>query len=109
MLAIAYLPFAPLERPPGTSSDKLNHILAFWVLAWFADKSYPGPDLEPYRWALLMGHGLVIELVQGFLPFREFSLLHLAADAAGILCYKAAVWMRRSVRARSPTANTGER
>lgn len=93
VLAIAYLAFAPLERLPGAPSDKLNHLLAFAVLAWLADKSYPGRRLEPYRWMLLLGYGLTIELIQGFLPFREASLLDFAADATGVLCYSVVVWI----------------
>jgi VanZ family protein len=89
VLAITYLAFAPLEHEPGTPSDKLNHFLAFWVLAWLSDRSYPGRRLERYRWTLLLGYGLMIELVQGLLPYRDLSLLDFAADAAGILCYGA--------------------
>lgn len=93
VLAIAYLAFAPSEELPGSPSDKLNHFLAFGVLAWLAHKSYPERHLAPYRWILLLGYGLVIEVVQAFLPFRECSLLDFAADAAGILYYSALVWI----------------
>jgi len=87
VLVVSYLAFAPLEGLPGPSNDKLNHLLAFGMLSWLADRSYPGRRLEPYRWTLLLGYGLIIELIQGFLPYRELSLLDLAADAAGILGY----------------------
>jgi len=99
VLAIAYLAFVPVQHAPGTPSDKLNHFLAFAVLAWLAELGYPGRHLARYRWTLLLGYGLLIELVQGFLPYRELSPLDLAADAAGILCYGAIVrisgWLRR--------------
>ncbi|MCG6863445.1 MAG: VanZ family protein [Chromatiaceae bacterium] len=87
VLAISYLAFAPLEQAPGTSSDKLNHFLAFFVLAWLADRSYPGRHLASFRWTFLFGYAFLIELVQAFLPFRESSLLDFVADAVGILGY----------------------
>jgi VanZ family protein len=37
---------------------------------------------------LLLGYGLLIELIQRELPYREFSLFDLAADALGILLYQ---------------------
>ena len=100
VLAISYLAFAPLEQPPGPQSDKLNHLLAFAVLAWLADRSFPGSRLAPYRWSLLLGYGLMIELIQGFLPFRELSVLDFAANLAGILTYDVALLIRRRARPR---------
>jgi VanZ family protein len=95
VLAIAYLAFAPIEHVPGAPSDKLNHFFAFSVLAWLADMAYPGRRLAPHRFTLLLGYGLLIELIQGFLPYRELSPLDFAADAAGILFYNTIVWIRR--------------
>jgi VanZ family protein len=88
VLAVAWLAFAPLtEPPPGLSWDKGNHALAFFVMAWLADGGYPGRSRALARWGLLLGYGLLIELVQRLLPFREFSLLDWSADALGILLY----------------------
>jgi VanZ family protein len=98
VLVISYLAFAPVEQLPETPSDKLDHFLAFAVLAWLADRSFPGRQWEVRRSFLLLGYGLLIELVQYFLPVRECSLLDLAADAAGILCYGAAVRIYQSFR-----------
>jgi VanZ family protein len=92
VLAIAYLAFAPLDQAVGAPSDKLNHILAFAVLSWLAEGSFPGDRRAPIRWTLLMTYGLVIEIVQAFLPYREFSLLDVAADGMGILLYSCFAW-----------------
>jgi len=97
VLVIAYLAFAPLKQLPGTN-DKFDHFLAFGVLAWLADRSYPGRRLQPYRWTFLLGYGLMIELIQGLLPFRDCSLLDFAADASGIAGYELllrARWLMR--------------
>ncbi|MCF7983776.1 MAG: hypothetical protein K9L70_05185 [Thiohalocapsa sp.] len=85
--AVAYLAFAPLDAPPVFSYDKSNHLLAFAVMAWLADASWPGPAVARLRWALLLGYGLLIELVQSQLPYRDFSLLDLVANVLGIGMY----------------------
>ena len=46
-------------------------VLAFFVMAALADSGYPGRNWELPRWGLLLGYGLVIELVQWQLPYRE--------------------------------------
>ena len=90
---ISVLAFAPLSSTPGTGYDKVNHILAFFVLAGLADLAYPVPSSDHgwARWACLLGFGFFIEAVQYFLPYREFSLLDLAADGFGIWLYVAGV------------------
>ena len=90
--AISYLAFAPLTAAALPSNDKVNHIAAFLVLAWLAEGAYPGRSAAIPRWGLLVLYGLVIEVVQHYLPYRHFSLLDLAADVAGILAY--VVWRR---------------
>lgn len=87
VLAVAVLAFTPSADPPGTSWDKANHLLAFGVMAWLADLGWPGQQRALPRWGLLLGYGLLIEVVQHFIPMRHFSLLDLAADATGILIY----------------------
>jgi VanZ family protein len=88
---ISFLAFAPLASAPGTGHDKVNHIMAFFVLTGLADRAYPGPS--PGRgwrkWVSVLAFGLFIEAVQYFLPYREFSLWDLGADGIGILLYVA--------------------
>jgi VanZ family protein len=71
---------------PTTGWDKLNHILAFFVLLGLLDNAYPA-----LRWLnklfLLLVYGVVIECWQGLLPAREFSLLDVVADGVGLLLY----------------------
>jgi len=88
VLAVAWLAFAPLQAAVGFSYDKSNHLLAFFVMAALADGGWPGRRHAPARIALLLGYGLLIELIQRELPYREFSLFDLAADALGILLYQ---------------------
>lgn len=86
LLVIAALAFGPPVGPEGPEHlDKLNHLLAFALLAVLAQAAYPDRPRAPLRWTLLLGYGLLIEAVQALLPERELSLLDLAADGAGIL------------------------
>jgi VanZ family protein len=87
VVAVGVLAFAPLEHPVGFSYDKTNHSIAFLTLAWLADGAHPGRERAAARWALLLGYGLLIELVQHFLPYRAFSWLDFAADGLGALAY----------------------
>ncbi len=54
------------------SSDKYRHILAFVTLAFLFDLSYFIPDMV--KFALLALYGIVIELVQWALPYRDFDM-----------------------------------
>ena len=101
LASIAMLAFAPLSIDPGTGNDKINHILAFGVLAALVDGSFPGPGPGQgwAKWFSLLGYGLLIEAVQFFLPFREASGWDLLADAAGIGLYVAGARLVATVRA----------
>ena len=105
LVGITVLAFAPLASDPGTGNDKLNHLLAFGVLAALVDRSFPSqePGQGWGKWASLLGYGLFIEVVQSFLPYREASGWDLLADGAGIGLYVVVarrVTMRRAGRTR---------
>lgn len=87
--AVGVLAFAPPAGPPGPAGlDKLQHAAAFAVLAALAGGAWPQRPAT-LRWGLLLAYGLLIEAVQAFLPYRDFSLFDLAADGAGIFVYAA--------------------
>lgn len=69
------------------TNDKVKHILAFYVLSFLADYSVPGVKFKLGKGLAILGYGLLIEVIQYFLPYREFSLFDLAADAIGITAY----------------------
>ncbi len=88
VLLICFFAFAPVEDTLVASvNDKLQHFSAFFVLALLLDFAFPR---APYRWRkclLLVVYGLLIEVVQYFLPWRSFSLLDWAVDIAALLTY----------------------
>jgi len=68
---------------PSSPSDKVNHLIAFLELTLLMRLGWP--QLKPlYFVPLLLGFGLLIEIVQATLPYRDFSLADVAADAVGI-------------------------
>lgn len=92
-IAIAILAFGTLDENVGELSyDKANHIIAFFVLAFLLDYSYP-QNIHPQitffkvKMVILLAYAIFIEVVQYFLPYRTFSVIDIAADLAGILIY----------------------
>jgi VanZ family protein len=67
-------------------ADKLQHALVFFVLAALAEAAWPRALRRAMAGVFL--YGLLIESVQWFLPWREFSLLDWLADGVGV-----ALWL----------------
>lgn len=67
--------------------DKLSHFLAFGTLAFLGDFSFPEGTFGLRKFLWLLGYGLLIEVVQYFLPDRTPSLLDLSTDCVGIVAY----------------------
>jgi VanZ family protein len=85
LVAVTYLATTRHEYPVVKDVwDKANHILAFYVLALLTDLSFPSSRSGWAKVAVLLAYGLLIEVIQSFLPRREASLLDLAANGAGI-------------------------
>jgi VanZ family protein len=88
LVVITVLATTQIDYPAVSSlNDKFSHIAAFYVLALLVDFSTPDSRYTLSKAAPLLGYGLLIEVVQYFLPHRTFSLLDLAADAAGLALY----------------------
>lgn len=84
VLAIGFLATTNNPYPvPSSSSDKVNHVIAFLELTILTRLAWP--ELRAIWFVpALLGFGLGIEIIQANLPYREFSLADLAADGAGI-------------------------
>jgi len=82
--------------------DKLFHFIGFGTFAFFCGLAFP--KLNAIRVIIIASLlGIVVEIVQSFLPHRGFSYLDMLADLAGILAAVTFLWLnRRSLR---PEAN----
>lgn len=82
-----YLAFSPGGNTLHNHfNDKLMHAVGFFVMTGLAHLAHP----QSWRkWPMLglIVFGLAIELVQGYLPYRSFSMLDWAADILGIVAY----------------------
>ncbi len=85
LLAIEFLATATVGIESVTLGwDKLNHLFAFIVLYILMSLAFRNLNMV-YKVLLLFVFGLQIEIVQSFLPPREFSYLDLVGDILGIM------------------------
>jgi len=85
IITIEYLATTSVEiKPIQNSWDKANHFIAFFTLYVILSLGYPKLDVIK-KALILLAFGTQIEVVQYFLPNREFSLLDIFADSVGIV------------------------
>jgi VanZ family protein len=88
VITVLHLATTPLHYPMVEDvNDKASHVLAFFGLALLLDFSFPDSGLGRRKILALLAFGLLIEVIQYYLPYRTFSLLDWAADGAGIALY----------------------
>jgi len=81
-------------------NDKLGHALVFLFLAAITDHAFATSAFNWNKALWLMFYGIAIEVLQHYIPGREFSLLDMAADASGLLIY---FFFTRTLIQRTPT------
>ena len=86
---ILWLALSP--NPPNPAGlfdlDKVNHVVAFFVLSLLADYSYLARSALLSKGMALLGFGLLIEGLQYWVGYRYFEIADLVADGGGILLY----------------------
>lgn len=84
LVFILYLATTPLDYPvPSSINDKLNHGIAFVTLTLLLRLAHQRLE-RVWQVVSLAAYGLLIEVIQHFLPWRDFSLLDWLADLTGI-------------------------
>lgn len=88
VISVAWLALSPNPpRQADTGWDKLNHVLAFTVLAVCArGAAADSPRLAHRLWWLLVAFGGLIEIAQTQVPGRSGEWTDLLADAVGVAC-----------------------
>lgn len=99
MAGTAWFAFTPVTVP-GVERvwDKLQHVAAFFVLAWLLDLSLQG-RARTLQAGALIAWGAAIEAVQHTLPYRHASMADLFADVVGVAAYLAIAAASRRLRA----------
>jgi VanZ family protein len=107
VILVAYLSFGQLnETPIANINDKFGHTAAFLCLAFLLDFA---TARQKWGWSKalpLLAYGLLIEIVQYHLPYREFSLWDLAADGLGLLIYPVSYPLLRHLPVLAPRWNS---
>jgi VanZ family protein len=98
LIVITHLATTPLHYPVIKHIlDKANHLAAFYVLALLVDFSFPKTSFGAAKSGALLIYGILIEVIQSFLPHRMASVLDVVADALGIACYALSIPLLRRV------------
>ena len=83
-IAIEYLATTTQEiKPLAHTWDKANHFIAFMTLYILLSLAYKNLSIL-MKIALLLAFGMQIEIVQSFIPGRDFSGFDVVADSVGI-------------------------
>ncbi|MDA9175218.1 VanZ family protein [Gammaproteobacteria bacterium] len=86
ILAISFL--AMTEKNPSSQSlidDKLLHFLCFAYLT-IISKFAQFIDQDFWLYVIVFAYGILIEIVQMYLPYRSFEFLDIFANFMAILC-----------------------
>ena len=77
----------PSNLPQIQVSDKIAHLIAFFVLIFLADYSYTPSSNKIAKTLWLLMFGLLIEIAQYYTSWRSAEWQDLLADLIGILLY----------------------
>ena len=72
-------------------ADKIKHIFAFFTLSFLLNKATSTVGHRVRNIFILLSFGILIEVVQMFLPYRESSVADVYADLTGILIFQLAL------------------
>jgi len=84
LVSIEYLATTTREiKPLEHTWDKANHFIAFMTLYVLLSLAYRNLSVV-IKIVLLLAFGMQIEIVQSFIPGRDFSGFDVVADSVGI-------------------------
>lgn len=93
VLVIAWQSLVPMPIAAASLvSDKLLHLLAFLLLGFLVDASWPDRPFDWRKFGPLALYGGAIEGLQSFVPGRLASWGDLLADLAGLAIYGIIAW-----------------
>ncbi len=88
LIFVAWAALTPVYEPkPQLINDKLAHLLAYFALAMTTDHAFATTPFSLKKFSLLFIYGIGLEVLQQYVPGRDFSLLDMLANASGLLIY----------------------
>ncbi|CAA6806632.1 MAG: Unknown protein [uncultured Sulfurovum sp.] len=91
VIVILYKALTPTSGDPFfdfNHSDKVLHVLAFFVLSFLLNRSSSSIAKRIRNIFSLLAFGILIEILQSFTGYREVSLADVLADLLGILLFQ---------------------
>ncbi|MCM8773580.1 MAG: VanZ family protein [Candidatus Omnitrophica bacterium] len=87
---VLFISLFPLEGPRflgGIPWDKIIHFFIYFIFAIITYKTF-FKSLHPYLYVFVynFSFGLIVEIIQYFLPYRTFEFKDLFFNSLGILC-----------------------
>jgi len=85
-------------------ADKIFHFIGFGAFALFCGLAFPKLS---NLWVISIGSllGIVVEIIQSFLPHRGFSYADMLADLIGIVTAVTFLWLIRKIQATQTETN----
>lgn len=87
VVSILWLALTPNPPRAGFDLDKVNHIVAFFVLAGLMEYAFPNLGAWAVKLLPLVAFGLAIEMLQFWIGYRYFEWMDLVADGVGLLLF----------------------
>lgn len=75
----------PPELPEFHSSDKLGHLLAYFMLMGWFGQLYPAFSRQIISALSFVLMGILLEFVQGWSGYRMFDVLDMLVNTTGVL------------------------
>ena len=90
MVSILAISWLAIAEPASFSSkglidDKILHFLCFAYLT-IIFKFARFTDQDFWVYVIVLGYGILIEIVQMYIPYRSFEFFDILADLMGIFC-----------------------
>lgn len=98
IILVIFLSLIPSAAIGGAMpSDKLAHFLAYGVMGVLASLSVKSISKKVLLFILIIGLGILLELLQFYIPGRSASLFDIIANTLGAVAGYLAVWLFISV------------
>ncbi len=94
VLVLALIPNSDI----GTSSDKLNHIIAFFTLSLLLNRASSTLNARLRNMLALIIFGISIEVFQYFTTYRSSDYKDVVADGVGILLFQLLLSLYRAYK-----------
>ncbi len=98
LFAASVLPVSGLSIHMEIPADKVEHFIAYGITALLFFRYFSTRQSYHAFWLAIFAasaFGIAMEVVQAFIPYREFSFGDMAANTTGALVFSLVYWLGR--------------